>query len=635
MDDRMTKQQMRTKGPIARNILSAVLLLCLIGGSASGSALPFVETFEALTDGVLNGQNAWTTTPATVVAEVQTNTVYAASKAMSMSNAVVEHPFSTPAASNAWVDFYVQAPLRGKPEQPTPDSNTSAAFYFSSLGRVVVLDGASWRTLSGYTVSSTAWVRITLNLNYDTRKWAIYASAPATNALAVTLATNLAFQTTATNTAVGRFRVTGSDGQGHMDSFSAVDADANGIPRNIDGDGDQLSDRWELANIGNLSSNALSDSDGDGLINLYEFWAGTDPLDSNDVAGIIDADLLADSSSDIEITIRTSTADAESIYAGDTIYRSLNVRSVDADAGLSKVIVDTLLDDLSGSNQWTDANVVGTATRRYYDISFAYAGNAFTNTEEWAVYVQDRKPSWRYLISVPVDYGSTNENSLAGRLGEHIGRGLFASTVPGNGDRAYYIDPTHGSWKEFFFTTNASGGARFWYDMDSGTNADVVATPGMGWWVQRSASSGTRSNSVFVGRSYTDVSVEPIAVTTNDDGWNMVGWPLAQSKTHSRTDAIAGVTNQLGFAALSQGGRSDANDRASEWGDQIWVWQNNAWWAYYWLVEEVGAAWDGRWWDTHTRNFADFSLEPGMAVYYLHPTNQWGPTNFVWTPSVP
>lgn len=47
----------------------------------------------------------------------------------------------------------------------------------------------------------------------------------------------------------------------------------------IDSDGDGLADAWELQHFGNLNSNAAGDPDGDGVNNLHEFRAGTNPTD--------------------------------------------------------------------------------------------------------------------------------------------------------------------------------------------------------------------------------------------------------------------------------------------------------------------------------------------------------------------
>jgi hypothetical protein len=47
----------------------------------------------------------------------------------------------------------------------------------------------------------------------------------------------------------------------------------------VDSDGDGLSDAWELQHFGNLNANGTGDPDGDGVDNLHEYRAGTNPLD--------------------------------------------------------------------------------------------------------------------------------------------------------------------------------------------------------------------------------------------------------------------------------------------------------------------------------------------------------------------
>jgi Tol biopolymer transport system component len=65
--------------------------------------------------------------------------------------------------------------------------------------------------------------------------------------------------------------------------------DTSGAPRPVmtfalqanpdqDLDGDGMEDGWEMRVFGDLQSDALSDRDADGLTDLQEFWAGTDPL---------------------------------------------------------------------------------------------------------------------------------------------------------------------------------------------------------------------------------------------------------------------------------------------------------------------------------------------------------------------
>ena len=86
----------------------------------------------------------------------------------------------------------------------------------------------------------------------------------------------------------------------------------------------------------------------------------------------------------------------------------------------------------------------------------------------------------------------------------------------------------------------------------------------------------------------------------------------------------------LGFAEA--GAKSATTGRStrpeSEKGDQIWVWQNNGWSKFYWLIGSIGPAWDGRWWDDRIGGFGVFYLSPGEGYYY-----KARGADFPWTPT--
>ncbi len=92
---------------------------------------------------------------------------------------------------------------------------------------------------------------------------------------------------------------------------------------------------------------------------------------------------------------------------------------------------------------------------------------------------------------------------------------------------------------------------------------------------------------------------------------------------------------QLGFAEYGSGGTTKTWSEPENNGDKIWIWEDDEWKGYYWLMDHVGDKWDGRWWDSSKNDFADFALEPGRAYYYFHKVNQWGGTNFNWRPPTP
>jgi hypothetical protein len=49
----------------------------------------------------------------------------------------------------------------------------------------------------------------------------------------------------------------------------------------VDSDGDSLADAWEMQHFGSLAQNGSGDPDGDGVNNLREYRAGTNPTDPN------------------------------------------------------------------------------------------------------------------------------------------------------------------------------------------------------------------------------------------------------------------------------------------------------------------------------------------------------------------
>jgi hypothetical protein len=432
---------------------------------------------------------------------------------------------------------------------------------------------------------------------------------------------------------------------GALSASGLVVLDSLGVgtvqPRCIDRDRNGLSDTWEEETFGSIGQDPDTDSDNDGVTNRFEYIAGTNPNDPDSYFRMMSVDLDAPDSD--HITIRVAGGDAGGTtqfgLAGDANGRRFIVRAADNASG-TKTTAAYVADAGTGTNVWTDTNMVVETAQRYYDVVVTYAGQSFTNTEEWAAYVQPRDDAHLYLVSVPVNFGGS-ENTLNGELGAQLARGL--SGGDGGGDQnlldMLYRRTAGNAWKEYYLVTNLAGEA-IWWDYDEADEADLAVGPGMGFLLRRRAGVGRdRNTCVFVGRSHTNA--QAIYFTTNNavDGWawTLFGWPFAEPKQHENLGGAASPTNQLGFSALGHGGTTGLFNKPHEQkGDQIWVWEDNTFEHKFWLADGINTNVNGRWIDPETGQIADFDLKPGQAYWYRHHVATNGSVtgkSFNWTPT--
>ena len=603
--------------------------------TVSGVALPYAESFETLPLGPLGGLSNWN---ADASVTVQGSVVYGGSRAARLANGTVWHGLQPASGTNVWLDWYARPVWCDIPPLEVADVNwnATAAFYINGNGHVVSRGNGLWATNNTVTLASNAWSRFSLHLDYVNHLWSLYVADSTPNATETNVASNLPFHATNVNALVSfRMSEEAPSAASYLDNLAA----ASVAPLAVDDDHNGLPDTWERAYF---SSNGVPpdvDSDHDGIDNRHEYLAGTNPMDSNSFLRIIGLDLPSAASADLTLSIRGGGYNGGSPYTntGDHLSRSFVVQRVLDDATAPKVTVATVSDSGTGTNTWTDTGATGGEGSRYYSLAVTLGGSGYTNTEEWAVHTQARQAGNQYLVTVPVDYGSTAANNLNSTLGQQMARGLYAGTTPSNADKLRRWDAS-GTWQEYYLFTNPVTGGSYWSaDLGGATTANVTVAAGTAFWVVRGAGAAARGNTVFAGRSFTSSSVADTTFTTSHGGWTMFGWTLPQPGRHRNLGA-ATPANQLGFSTLGTGGRDPVSYPGYE-GDRIYVWESNTWKHWYWLVGNTGASYDGRWWDnnysgTSTWHFADFSLEVGKAYYYWHPGNN-GATNFVWHPAVP
>ncbi|MDP6525082.1 MAG: hypothetical protein QGH15_12745 [Kiritimatiellia bacterium] len=136
--------------------------------------LPFVETFEDRTLGDLDGQYGWVA----VDTEVQGSVTHlGSSKAACMSingATAMSHTFLD-GQTDVWTDFYTK-PVFGDPAGAgTPSEGSTAAFFVSTNGQVIVYDGTNQTELSHSPLAEGVdWVRFTVHSDYTDQEWDLY-----------------------------------------------------------------------------------------------------------------------------------------------------------------------------------------------------------------------------------------------------------------------------------------------------------------------------------------------------------------------------------------------------------------------------------------------------------------------------
>ena len=225
-------------------------------------SFPFVEPFElpVVEHGPLAGQNGWSAPPSTAV---QGEIVYEGDGAMELNGGTAIHSVTT-AAQVVWIDLRVHQDSGG--DAPYVLDGEESFFFLDRNGYPVMSDGDRPVTNLSRRVSGwRRWTRCTSMLDYVSRTWDMYVDG-------VIVGKGLAMRESS-----AALRELALSGSGAADGIVV----STTRPSGLSSDGDELPDEWEILHFGDLSRDGLADSDGDGMTDLAEFRAGTDPLAPN------------------------------------------------------------------------------------------------------------------------------------------------------------------------------------------------------------------------------------------------------------------------------------------------------------------------------------------------------------------
>ena len=234
----------------------------LVAGGDTGDE--FVESFEMpdVAIGELDGQNGWAVggSGAAVVQESAVRTGAAALRVSSVDEdgCVV---LSRPVAGGwrtVWVDMYNVA------RAAAPVGVCGNGLFFDGEGHPVVCADGVFTTNLRMRVALGCWVRTTTRLDYASRTWDAYVAG-------VKVGTRLQMAPSSGESFGGIGYV--GEGETTIDDMRI----SRSRPQGLSSDGDQLPDEWEILHFGILDRTGLGDADRDGLRDVDEFKAGTDP----------------------------------------------------------------------------------------------------------------------------------------------------------------------------------------------------------------------------------------------------------------------------------------------------------------------------------------------------------------------
>jgi hypothetical protein len=240
--------------------------------SATASQLPFLETFDGLTNNVsIQDQNEWMLTSGTN-AIVQSGIVAANStQALEIQNSQITHSLSNTETS-VWISFQARISAAPDTNPAVTNANTSVAFFVNTNLNIVVYSNTTPVELS-IRMETNIWTRFDVYCDYSNLKWML--SVNGTNEAA-----NLDLYS-ASSQIESLLLANEGPTSVYFDELAVQDTEPATVLADTDNDG--IPDWWEQRYVGSITSAATNDVAVNGLSFLQNYVAGLNPDNSTDL----------------------------------------------------------------------------------------------------------------------------------------------------------------------------------------------------------------------------------------------------------------------------------------------------------------------------------------------------------------
>jgi hypothetical protein len=248
-----------------RNMKAGYLfLLGWMVAVANAATLPFSETFDGLSDGLLSAQMQWTVLSGT--STVQTN-VGQSGKAVKLDNSSIAHSLSS-TNSAVWLSFWVRYTDLPSQNPVVSNANTSVAFYINTNGSLVVYSNTTPVTLSTI-IPANVWTRFDVYCDYDALTWNLSVNKTNVCAGLPLFSTNRQIDSIL-------FKNEGASAV-YVDEIAVADIEPSAVI--IDADGDGIPDWWEQKYYGAITAASPNAPAANGVNTLLDAYiAGLGPF---------------------------------------------------------------------------------------------------------------------------------------------------------------------------------------------------------------------------------------------------------------------------------------------------------------------------------------------------------------------